>query len=124
MVSRLVLLMLRVPAQAFLATTYIHLTLRRSYTVVLICSPNRFISCFTIIRSITIIYGLIIDPHNDQPPVGQITQVKWRTAKGNAEVTVQVHAQAFITTTSRSKCDNFIRSFQSAAPINAFHVLT
>ena len=54
----------------------------------------------------------------------QLAQVKWRTAKGNVEVTVQVHAQAFVTTTSRSNCDNFIHSFQSAAQINAFHVLT
>ena len=60
LVSRLVLLMIRVPVQAFLATTYIRLTLRGSYTIVSICSPNRFISCFSIIRSITIIYGLII----------------------------------------------------------------
>ena len=114
--SRLVLVMIRVPVQAFLAITYIRLTLRGSYTGVSIYSLNRCISYIIFIRSISIIYGLIVDPHNDQLSVGLIAQVKWSMhCTGIAEVTIRVHVQAFLATTSRQK----LRGLYTFVPIRS-----
>ena len=50
-------------------------------------------------RSILIIYQLIINPHNNQLPVGLIAQMV-EHCTGIAEVSVSVPNQAFLTTTT------------------------
>ena len=122
--SRLALVMIRVPVQAFLAITYIRLTLRRSYTGVSIYSPNRCISYIIFIRSISIIYGLIVDPHNDQLSVDLIAQVKWSTAPASQRSLFESTFKPFSLLLHAKNCEDYIHSFQSVAQINAFHVLT
>ena len=122
--SRLVLVMIRVPVEAFLAITYIRLTLRGSYTGVSIYSPNRCISYIIFIRSISIIYGLIVDPHNDQLSVGLIAQVKWSTAPASQRSRFESTFKPFSLLLHAKNCEHYIHSFQSVVQISAFHVLT